>query len=75
MTNKTEDRIKQLFNEETKLEAMKISKRIGLTYDTTSKYLKKMTDEGTLERKAEGKPWNYYYKLKKHKQTHLDVDN
>ncbi|UZE93815.1 MAG: hypothetical protein IB618_03545 [Candidatus Pacearchaeota archaeon] len=48
-------------NEE--LESLSISKELGVTYDTASEYLKKMTKEGKIERRAIGKPWVYYYRL------------
>ncbi len=63
------------------LEAGTIAERIGLSYDTTSKYLKRMTEEGILVRGAITKkretkhswesdyhPWDYYYKLNKEYQ-------
>lgn len=34
------------------------------TYDTIAKNLKILFDKDILERKAAGKPWRYYYRLK-----------
>ena len=35
----------------------------GMTYETLSAHLKRMTNEHKLVRVAKGKPWNYYYSL------------
>lgn len=74
-----ESKILGILNKEGESEALLIASSIGLTYDTTAKYLKKMTEEGKIERKARGsflysdgrikypdkkKHWSYYYRLK-----------
>lgn len=51
------------------LDASALSKEVGLTYDTVSSYLKRMVDNGILERKGigagnVGSHWRYYYCLK-----------
>jgi predicted transcriptional regulator len=50
-------------------DASEISDKIGLSYDTTSEYLKKMTKEGILCRNAVGcgnpnNKWSYRYHIK-----------
>ena len=76
---KTRELIIKILKEEENLEAGDIARRIGLTYDTTSKHLKKMTEEGRLKRRTGerpeeyggiswrggNKPWVYYYSLNK----------
>lgn len=64
MISKIEERIIEVLKENAGLDAHAIREELGITYDTASKHLKKMVEEGILERKAEGKPWTYYYKLK-----------
>jgi len=39
--------------------------RIKKTDDIIAKNLKILFDDGTLEREAAGKPWRYYYHLKR----------
>lgn len=77
MERKTRERILDVLkeNENEELESLSISKRIGLSYDTTSKHLKRMVEEHVLTRKARQRPksgiyfkdlrrpWEYYYKL------------
>ena len=63
MRKKIEDKILEILKKHKELEALAIAKEIGLTYDTTSKYLKKIAENGIIERKAKGKPWTYYYIL------------
>ncbi len=72
---KTQDRTINLLEEYGELEVLTIAREIGLSYDTISKHLKEMAEEGILLREAKsGKkivrnsgreinPWNYYYKL------------
>jgi len=62
---KTKDLILEVLKKHGELESGAISKLINLTYDTTSKHLKQMIEKGTLNRKAKGKPWNYYYTINK----------
>lgn len=64
MINKIEERIIEILKKDSGLDAYAIKEELEITYDTTSKHLKKMVEGGILERKAEGKPWAYYYKLK-----------
>jgi DNA-binding Lrp family transcriptional regulator len=56
-----EDKIIEILRENKELEALLISEKLGLTYDTTSKHLKKMTQEGKIKRQAVP---SYHYKLK-----------
>ena len=37
---------------------------LGTSYDRLSWHLKRMTEEGKLEREGKGRPWRYYYSLK-----------
>ena len=69
---KTQDKIVNVLKEHGELESLSISKRIGLSYDTTSRYLKGMIKEHILTREARQmpkrdwdnkRPWEYYYKL------------
>ena len=64
------ERITKILNEDKEigLEAITIAGKIGLTYGTTSKYLKEMVREGILTREGKKKEgdtaWNYYYTIK-----------
>jgi len=73
---KTESKILNLLDGNCELKTSEIVDKIELTYDTTSKHLKKMTDKNILIRKAIARkiknkysweptygPWCYYYKL------------
>jgi Mn-dependent DtxR family transcriptional regulator len=82
MRSKTESEIIKVLEENKEnneeLEALAIAGRIGLSYDTTAKHLKRMAEEGILIREARGAgidkntgrrlPWNYYYTLNKNYQ-------
>lgn len=63
------DKIIEILSEDKNngLEALEISRKIGLTYDMTSRYLKEMTEERLLIREGKKKEgnvaWNYYYTL------------
>jgi predicted transcriptional regulator len=65
-----EKRIKEILkeNKPKRLDAMQICENLGMSYDTTSKYLRKMTKEGVVERRAigvfrPGNHWVYRYCL------------
>ena len=72
---KTQGKIVNVLKERGELESLSISKRIGLSYDTTSRHLKRMVEEHILTRKAKQRPksgiyfkdlrrpWEYYYEL------------
>ena len=66
--NKTKSKIMKLLENEKGnwLKAPLISEKIGVSYETTSKNLKKMREERLLKREAFGRPWNYYYQLNKY---------
>ena len=56
-------------NKDRRLDSHEMSKKLGLTYDTTSKYLKNMTEKGIIERQGKGvgnpgNHWTYRYYLK-----------
>jgi predicted transcriptional regulator len=59
-----EKRIKEILkeNKPKRLDAMQISEKLGMSYDTTSKYLRKMTGENTVKRRAMGifRPGNHW---------------
>lgn len=74
MRNKPESEILGVLKEGNELESLVIAKRIGLTYDTKTKYLKRMIEKGIIERKAKGKAywdgkkhWTYHYSVKEQK--------
>ena len=64
---KIEEKIINILRENGELESISISKELRLTYDSTAKHLKKMTEDGKIERRAIGKPWSYYYRLNRQK--------
>ncbi len=77
MRKKKGEIIKILEENDEGLEIGIISEQIGLSYDTTSRYLKEMKEKGILTRKAVVKkrekkysresnycPWTYHYSIK-----------
>jgi len=83
MANKTKNLIMKILEEKPDLEAHKIMIKLegaghGVTYDTVSKNLKRMINDGQSTRYGEDrkviesiriKHWNYYYKIKEKKET------
>lgn len=83
MKNKTKNLIMKILEEEEQdLESRRIMIKLevrghNVTYDTISRNLKKMVNNGQLIRYAKGrkvnenmgKPWNYYYKIKETKRS------
>lgn len=77
MKEKIEKEISGILGIYGELEVSEIANAAGLTYNNISKYLKRMSEEGKVERKAkkrkqeeglflgERNPWVYYYSLKK----------
>jgi predicted transcriptional regulator len=63
MNEGVRNKIIEILRTSGKLDAVKISEELGLTYDTTSTYLRLMTRSGRILRRAEGKPWRHYYNL------------
>jgi len=68
--------IKTLAKNNPGIGSSEVAKEIGITYDTTARYLKGMTDNEVLTRKAfankkekrysweKGQPWTYHYYIK-----------
>ncbi|MCK4522346.1 MAG: winged helix-turn-helix transcriptional regulator [Nanoarchaeota archaeon] len=73
MKNKTEGKILETLRKGEELDSIVIADKIGLTYNTTAKHLKKMTEERVIERKAEGKDGMVYSDGKKHWTYHYSI--
>ena len=56
-------------NRDRRPDSQQMSEKLGLTYDTTSKYLKNMAEKGIIKRQGKGvgnpgNHWTYRYYLK-----------
>ncbi len=67
---KTKKLILEILEDKSELESSAIMREMeergrSISYDTLSRNLRSMAEEGLLIREAKGKPWNYYYQLNK----------
>lgn len=58
---RTIEKIIKVLKEQADLDAIAISKKTKLTYDTTARYLKRMAEKGLIGRDARGKRTYYYH--------------
>lgn len=69
---KAVEKILETLKQHEKLKIDDVAEKLGLSYDTTARHLKRMYENGLLERVAKGKPWIHYYSIKKQIQLTLD---